>query len=121
MTAKAKKIFTAKNRRALSFWHSVTSAAIQDLPMDLSTRQMNILLTVHLEPGPHSIKSIAQALDISKPAICRALNALEKEKLLRRVPDRKDKRNMHVLPTVKGNAFLNDFSVIVQRVAKTLD
>src|SRR5436190_19771693 len=108
MTSKNKK-FSPKLQRALSFWHNVTAASLKELPLDLSVRQAAILLAVHLQDGPHSIKSLAEALLISKPAICRAIDVLERENFVRRAPDRKDKRNMHVLPTAKGAAFLSEF------------
>lgn len=118
MTAKAKKTFSPKAQRALAFWHGVTATSLKEMPIDLSVRQAAILLNVHLLPGPHSIKNLSEALHISKPAICRALDVLEAEKLLRRSPDRNDKRNIHVLPTVKGNALLSQFADIIAGAQK---
>ncbi len=101
-----------RNRKPLTLWRNVVVAALE-LPIDLSTRQMAILLSVHLEPGPHSIKNLAKSLGISKAATCRAVDVLENAKLLRRAADRDDKRNILLLPTAKGSAFLQEFANII--------
>lgn len=118
MTAKHKKIFTPGARRALTLWHRVSAAALRDMCMDLSMRQMTILLTVHLQEGPHSIKTLARDLEISKPAICRALDVLESRSLLRRLPDRNDKRNVFLRPTVGGHALLVELAGTIAHAQK---
>jgi DNA-binding MarR family transcriptional regulator len=40
---------------------------------DLSARQLAVLLTVHLTDGPHTVRGLAAELNVSKPAITRAL------------------------------------------------
>ena len=78
--AKEEKIGSSKTIRALSFWHGVTAAALQRMPVDLSARQTAVLLNIYIMPSPHSIKSLSEELMISKPAICRAVDALENVK-----------------------------------------
>jgi DNA-binding MarR family transcriptional regulator len=118
MPAKAKKIGTAKTMKALTLWHGVTSAALEHLPYDLSSRQTAILLHVYLLPSPHSIKNLSKSLSISKAAICRAVDVLENAKLLRRASDRNDKRNILLLPTAKGSTFLQEFASLILSVSK---
>jgi DNA-binding MarR family transcriptional regulator len=67
---------------------------------------------------PHSIKSLAEDLMISKPAICRAIDALEKAKLVKRIRDRGDKRNVLINRTVKGSVYLSEFADIILSVSK---
>ncbi len=110
----AKKI---KNRKPLTLWRDVMLAALE-LPIDLSTRQMAILLTVHLEEGPHSIKFLSKSLGISKAATCRAIDVLENVNLLRRAADKHDKRNILLLPTAKGSTFLQEFASIILSASK---
>lgn len=117
--AKSKKIGTPKTQRALAMWRGITLAALKKMPLDLSARQTAVLLTVHLEPGPHSIKSLAANLAISKPAICRALDVLEAAKLLRRATDKKDRRNVWVLPAAKGSVYLHELAGIILQASRT--
>ncbi|MEQ1790521.1 MAG: MarR family winged helix-turn-helix transcriptional regulator, partial [Rickettsiales bacterium] len=103
--AKEEKIGSSKTIRALSFWHGVTSTALQKMPVDLSARQTAVLLNIYLMPSPHSIKSLSEELIISKPAICRAVDALEAVKLVKRIRDKQDKRNVLLQRTVKGSVY----------------
>ena len=53
---------------------------------------IGILLAVYLSPPPHTIKALSANLLISKPAICRAVDALAKLGLVRRKRDERDNR-----------------------------
>jgi DNA-binding MarR family transcriptional regulator len=112
------KIGSSKAIRALSLWHNVTAKALKEMPFDLSSRQQAVLLNVYLMPPPHSIKSMAEELIISKPAICRAVDALEAAKLVKRVRDKEDQRNVLVQRTVKGTVYLNEFADIILTTSK---
>lgn len=116
--AKEEKIGSSKTIRALSFWHGVTSTILQKMPVDLSARQTAVLLNIYLMPSPHSIKSLAEELMISKPAICRAVDALEAAKLLKRIRDKQDKRNVLLQRTVKGSVYLSEFADIILSASK---
>lgn len=118
MVVKEEKVGSSKVIRALSFWHGVTSTALKKMPMDLSARQQAVLLNVYLMPSPHSIRSLSDDLMISKPAICRAVDALETAKLLKRVRDKQDKRNVFVQRTVKGSVYLSEFADIILSQSK---
>lgn len=115
---KDEKVGSSKIIRALSFWHNVTSTALKEMPIDLSARQTAVLLNVYLMPMPHSVKSLAEDLLISKPAVCRALDTLEAAKLVKRVRDRQDKRNVLVQRTVKGSVYLSEFADIILSMTK---
>ncbi|MEK6746747.1 MAG: MarR family winged helix-turn-helix transcriptional regulator [Rickettsiales bacterium] len=116
--AKEEKIGSSKTIRALSFWHGVTSTALKTMPVDLSARQTAVLLNIYLMPPPHSIKSLAEELMISKPAICRAVDALENAKLIKRIRDKQDKRNVIIQRTVKGSVYLSEFADIILTASK---
>lgn len=113
-----KVVGSSKIIRALSFWHGVTSTALKQMPIDLSARQTAVLLNVYLMPPPHSIKSLAEDLMISKPAVCRAVDALEKSKLVKRIRDKQDKRNVLIQRTVKGSVYLSEFADIILSMSK---
>lgn len=116
--ATEEKIGSSKTIKALAFWHSVTATALKKMPMDLSARQTAILMNIYLMPAPHSIKSLSEELMISKPAICRAIDALEKLKLVKRVRDKQDQRNVLVQRTVKGSVYLSEFADIIVSMSK---
>lgn len=76
---------------------------------DLTNRQMALLMLVYLDPGPHTVRGLARALNVSKPVVTRALNRLGALGYLRRQRDENDKRNIFVARTPKGADFLADF------------
>jgi len=75
---------------------------------DLSSRQLGVMLTSYLTDGPHTVRGLALKLNVSKPAITRALDRLGELDLARRKPDPSDRRSALVQRTPKGNAFMRD-------------
>jgi DNA-binding MarR family transcriptional regulator len=75
---------------------------------DLSSRQLGVMLTSYLTDGPHTVRGLALKLNVSKPAITRALDRLGELDLARRKPDPSDRRSVLVQRTPKGNAFMRD-------------
>ena len=98
------------SRQALKLWHEALSASLKAEGPDLSARQMAIFLQVYLAPPPHTVRGLAAALRISKPAVVRALDTLARADFTRRKRDETDKRNVLIQRTVKGSVFLSDFS-----------
>jgi DNA-binding MarR family transcriptional regulator len=75
---------------------------------DLSARQFSIFLICYLEDGPHTVRGLAQQLEISKPAISRSLDRLAELSLTKRGPDPRDRRSVLVRRTRPGALFLAD-------------
>ena len=75
------------------------------------------MLSVYLGEGPHTVRGLAQALRISKPAVSRALDRLGELGYVRRQRDDLDRRNVLVQRTGPGAQFLTEFSTLVD-VAK---
>lgn len=88
--------------QALVLWHDVMLAQVRDEEMDLSARQMAILLTIYLEVPPHTVRGLAQKLGVTKPVITRALDTMGKAGLVARRRDETDRRNVIIQRTVKG-------------------
>ena len=101
--------------KALNLWHNITCASLSELPYDLSARQMAVLTTVYLSKGPHTIRSLSESLNVSKPAICRAVDTLSMMDLIKRKKDDDDKRNVFIQRTISGSVFLSDMADIIQR------
>ena len=87
---------------------------------DLSSRQLGVFLTVYLGPGPHTVRGLAQALNVSKPAITRALDRLGELDLARRKLDMMDRRSVLVQRTLKGAAFLGELRKIMSEADGTI-
>jgi DNA-binding MarR family transcriptional regulator len=88
--------------QALRLWHDVTFDLVRDELPDLSLRQMAVLLTVYLEPPPHTVRGLAGKLGVTKPAITRALDTMGRLGLLTRRRDEADRRNVVVQRTLAG-------------------
>lgn len=84
---------------------------------DLSARQLGVFLTVYLTDGPHTVRGLAAELNVSKPAITRALDRLGELDLARRKVDPMDRRSVLVQRTLKGSAFLRDLRQIMADAA----
>jgi DNA-binding MarR family transcriptional regulator len=80
---------------------------------DLTNRQMALMILVHSEEGPHTVRGLAEQLGVSKPVITRALNKLGAIGLIRRERDTSDRRNIFVRRTAKGAEFLDAFAGFV--------
>jgi DNA-binding MarR family transcriptional regulator len=106
---------------ALGLWHRINTQAMRQLSFDLSARQMAVLLSVYLQPGPHTVKALSQQFDISKAAVCRAIDALSALDLLKRKKDAADKRNVLIQRTITGSVFLSDFADIIMKQAASVE
>lgn len=80
---------------------------------DLTNRQMALMLVVHRSDGPHTVRGLAERLNVSKPVITRALNKLGTMDFVRRERDSSDRRNIFVRRTAKGADFLDAFAGFV--------
>jgi DNA-binding MarR family transcriptional regulator len=86
---------------------------VRDEEADLSLRQMTILLTIYLEPPPHTVRALAAKLNVSKPVITRALDAMGKLGLVTRRRDDADLRNVLIQRTVGGSLYLERLADLV--------
>ncbi|MES1199000.1 MAG: MarR family transcriptional regulator [Pseudomonadota bacterium] len=91
---------------ALNLWRRVTVETVRSDAPDLTARQLAVLMTVGLGPGPHTVRGLAGALNVGKPAITRALDTLSGFGYVQRRRDPKDGRNVFVERTQKGESFL---------------
>jgi DNA-binding MarR family transcriptional regulator len=86
---------------------------------DLSARQLGVFLTCYLQDGAHTVRGLAADLNVSKPAITRALDRLGELDLARRKVDPMDRRSVLVQRTLKGAAFLRDLRAIMTEATAT--
>ncbi len=81
---------------------------------DLSARQLSVFLTCYLEQEAQTVRGLAARLNVSKPAITRALDRLTEFDLLKRKDDPTDRRSVLVQRTPGGTAFLREIRSILR-------
>ncbi|MCH4092266.1 MAG: MarR family transcriptional regulator [Acetobacter sp.] len=84
---------------------------------DLSARQLAVFLTCYLQEEGHTVRGLASELNVSKPAITRALDRLGELDLARRKVDPLDRRSVLVQRTLKGAAYLREIRSIMGEAA----
>lgn len=109
-----------KPTEALKLWHDVNLDLVRDGENDLTARQMTILLTIYLDPPPHTVRGLARKLAVTKPVITRALDTMGKAGLVTRRRDEADKRNVIIQRTVQGSLYLDRLGDLVIARARQL-
>lgn len=102
-------LVNAMSEQTLAGWKNTLIDYVRSGEPDLTNRQMALLMLVYLDPGPHTVRGLARALNVSKPVVTRALNRLGTLGYLRRQRDDTDKRNIFVARTAEGAEFLAEF------------
>lgn len=101
----------------LTLFRDTIVALVRREGSDLSARQLGVLLTCYLQEGGHTVRGLAAELNVSKPAITRALDRLAEFDLARRKPDPADRRSVLVQRTPRGNAYIRDLRAIMASAA----
>ena len=112
---------TLNELQALDLWRRAIVIGVRRATPDLSTRQMALLLSVYLTPPPHTVRGLAVALKISKPAITRAVDRLSELEFVRRKKDEDDRRSVLIQRTVRGSVFLREFGEIIAEAGREVD
>ncbi|QDZ01237.1 winged helix-turn-helix transcriptional regulator [Nitratireductor mangrovi] len=106
--------------QALRLWQQVALAEVRDEQPDLSVRQTAILLTIYLDPPPHTVRGLAAKLAVTKPVITRALDSMGALKLVSRHRDEADKRNVLVKRTVEGALYVERLGDVIIEAGREL-
>ena len=106
--------------QALRLWQQVTLSEVRDDAPDLTVRQTAILLSIYLDPPPHTVRGLALKLDVTKPVITRALDTMGALKLESRHRDELDRRNVLVKRTVEGALYVERFGDVIIAKAREL-
>ncbi len=107
-----------KPGQALHLWRATMLDLVKKKHADLSTRQIAILLTIYMDPPPHTIRGLAQKLGVTKPVITRALDSMGKLDLVARRRDDADRRNVIVTRTVRGSLYLDQLADVISTNAE---
>jgi DNA-binding MarR family transcriptional regulator len=100
---------------ALALWKDVTVASVAGNMPDLSARQTAVLMCVYLEEGPHTVRSLAAKLNVTKAVISRAIDRLKSYNYILRADDPRDRRSIVLRRTPDGINYLRAFAGIIQR------
>jgi len=106
--------------QAIRLWHDVTLSLVHEREPDLSARQVTVLITIYLDPQPHTVRGLAAKLGVTKPVITRALDTMGRYGLVTRKRDPADRRNVLVQRTVNGALFLERLGDLVVAKAASL-
>jgi len=104
--------------KSLGQWMQTLVDYVRSGKPDLTNRQMALMMTVYIDAGPHTVRGLAEALNVSKPVITRALNKLSALGYLRRERDSADRRNIFITRTPKGAEFLDAFHHFIAGTAR---
>jgi DNA-binding MarR family transcriptional regulator len=106
--------------QALRLLHDIALEQVRDGEPNLSARQLAILLTVYLETPPHTVRGLAQKLNVTKPVITRALDTMGRLEIVTRRRDESDRRNVVVQRTVKGALYVERLADVMIAKGKGL-
>jgi DNA-binding MarR family transcriptional regulator len=103
----------------LSLLKETMRSIVRSDTSDLSARQLTVVLKVYLEPDTdHTVRGLAADLQVSKPAITRALDRLEESGMAKREPDPADGRSVVVKRTTGGTAYMRTLTSYLEAASK---
>ncbi|WP_241667140.1 MarR family transcriptional regulator [Muricoccus nepalensis] len=94
--------------------HETIVALVRRDGPDLTARQLAVFLRVYVYAGPLTGRDLAEALDLQKSAVSRALDRLVEADLVSRLPNPQDRRSVLVGRTVKGTALIRELRTIMR-------
>ena len=87
---------------------------------DLTARQLAVFLKIYLEPAiDPTVRGLAAVLNVSKPAITRALDQLEELDFAKRQTDPLDRRSIIAKRTSTGSAYLRTLGKYLAEASKS--
>jgi DNA-binding MarR family transcriptional regulator len=86
---------------------------------DLTARQLGVMLTCYTEAEPQTVRGLAAQLEVSKPAITRALDRLSEFELVRRKTDPMDRRSVLIQRTSSGAAYVRSLRAVMREAARS--
>jgi len=105
----------------LTLWYHVMLDNVHEKQAAMTMRQMAVLLTVYLNPQPHTVRGLAATLKVTKPVITRALDTLGRMGYVKRKRDETDRRSVLVQRTVKGAVYLSELSNRIEESKVKID
>lgn len=85
----------------------------------VSALEMEILQYISLE-GPQKMKDIGEHFNIKLSTLTSIIDKIEKQKLVKRVNSKEDRRVVYLAPSRKGNRLYSDYSRYLQAVSQKM-
>lgn len=101
-------------------FHGTIMAIVKADERDLSARQLAVFLQCYLVEAEHTVRGLAAAMDVSKPAVTRALDRLGEMDLARRKIDPRDRRSVIVVRTLKGAGYMRELKGFLHGALKAV-
>lgn len=98
------------NTAALDLLRRIVVDGVRKESPDLTARQMAVLLTIYVSSPPHTVRGLAATLNVTKPAITRALDRLTELDLVLRQRDESNRRSVLVQRTVPGSMYMTELA-----------
>ena len=110
------------NFTGLELWRQTIFEIVRNAEndTDLSSRQTAILLNIYLTEEPHTVRALASELNISKPAVSRAIDKLSVLGLIKRQTDEKDRRSVNLYRTIDGARYVMRLGDIIAEKAQNI-
>ena len=80
---------------------------------DLTARQLTAFLSVYTSDSVHTVSTLADEMNISRPGVTRVMDRLVQFDLMAREEDREDRRRVLARRTARGLEFFRDLSDII--------
>ena len=107
-----------KQSEALLQWlHGTIVGSVQQGYDDLTMRQLAVMLITYMDGDLQTVRGLAGALGISRPAVSRALDRLGDFGLTRRQVDPRDRRSIVVRRTRKGTERMHQLRTLMKGVS----
>ena len=104
-----------KQSEALLQWlHGTVVGSVQQGYDDLTMRQLAVMLITYMDGDLQTVRGLAGALGISRPAVSRALDRLGDFGLTRRQVDPRDRRSIVVRRTRKGTERMQQLRILMK-------
>ena len=84
----------------------------------LSSHQLGVFLTCYSVASEHTVRGLAQRLDVSKSVITRSLDKLAALGLAERRPDPRDRRSVLVARTEAGAALMQEITGVAVQTGR---
>lgn len=108
------------SQQALDLLRQITVDGVRKDAADLTARQLAVLLSVYVTEGPHTVRGLAASLNVTKPAITRALDRLTELQMVTRERDEQNRRSVLVQRTEQGSAYLAQMSEMINSALKNV-
>ena len=97
---------------AVAALHATLLTLVRRDGRDLTVRQLATFMTVYRDAQLHSVSSMAELLNVSRPAVTRIVDRLAEFELVERQDDPYDRRRVLIRRTARGGEFLQDLEEI---------